>query len=186
MLQGGLAAVLVGEVDHLRGPGGVDLEDRVDRGGELVDLGRRALLLATVVKLGAQERQGEVAVELADDEEPQGEVGTSLARLTPPVDLVEAFALSAADIFYRYATEDIELGGETIREGSTVVVSLLAANRDPQRFDDPDALDVHRKACGHLSFGHASTNASASSWPASRCAPVSTRCCAASRPSTTR
>ncbi|MEV4129131.1 cytochrome P450 [Nocardia sp. NPDC049707] len=62
--------------------------------------------------------------------------------------------LSVADIFYRYATEDIELGGETIRAGSTVVVSLLAANRDPQRFDNPDALDVHRKARGHLSFGH--------------------------------
>ncbi|WP_159840097.1 cytochrome P450 [Nocardia sp. CY41] len=62
--------------------------------------------------------------------------------------------LSVADIFYRYATDDIELGGETIGKGSTVVVSLLAANHDPQRFDDPDTLDIHRKARGHLSFGH--------------------------------
>ena len=62
--------------------------------------------------------------------------------------------LSVADIFYRYATDDIELGGETIGKGSTVVVSLLAANRDPRRFDDPDTLDVHRTARGHLSFGH--------------------------------
>ena len=62
--------------------------------------------------------------------------------------------LSVADIFYRYATEDIGLGGETIREGSTVVVSLLAANRDPQRFDNPDTLDIRRKARGHLSLGH--------------------------------
>ncbi|MEV0374427.1 cytochrome P450 [Streptomyces sp. NPDC050636] len=62
--------------------------------------------------------------------------------------------LSVADIFYRYATEDIELGGETIGRGSTVVVSLLAANRDPRRFDNPDTLDIHRKARGHQSFGH--------------------------------
>jgi cytochrome P450 len=62
--------------------------------------------------------------------------------------------LSVADIFYRYATDDIELGGETIGKGSTVVVSLLAANRDPRRFDDPDTLDVRRTARGHLSFGH--------------------------------
>lgn len=62
--------------------------------------------------------------------------------------------LAVADIFYRYATEDIELGGETIGKGSTVVVSLLAANRDPQRFDNPDTLDIHRKARGHLAFGH--------------------------------
>ncbi|MFE0188777.1 cytochrome P450 [Streptomyces sp. NPDC058989] len=62
--------------------------------------------------------------------------------------------LSVADIFYRYATEDLELGGETIGKGSTVVVSLLAANRDPRRFDHPDTLDIHRKARGHTSFGH--------------------------------
>ncbi|MFI6047321.1 cytochrome P450 [Nocardia sp. NPDC051321] len=62
--------------------------------------------------------------------------------------------LSVADIFYRYATEDLELGGETITKGSTVVVSLLAANHDPQRFDNPDTLDLHRKARGHLAFGH--------------------------------
>ncbi|MEU6151082.1 cytochrome P450 [Actinosynnema sp. NPDC047251] len=62
--------------------------------------------------------------------------------------------LSIADIFYRYAVEDIELGGETIPAGSTVIVSLLAANRDPRRFEDPDTLDIHRKARGHLSFGH--------------------------------
>ncbi len=62
--------------------------------------------------------------------------------------------LSVADIFYRYATEDIELGGETIGKGSTVVVSLLAANHDPLRFDDPDTLDLHRTARGLVSFGH--------------------------------
>jgi cytochrome P450 len=62
--------------------------------------------------------------------------------------------LAIADIFYRYATEDIEVAGETITKGSTVVVSLLAANHDPLRFDDPDALDVHRRARGHMSFGH--------------------------------
>ncbi|WP_043848605.1 cytochrome P450 [Amycolatopsis keratiniphila] len=62
--------------------------------------------------------------------------------------------LSVADIFFRYATEDLELGGETIPAGSTVIVSLLAANRDPRRFENPDALDLHRNARGLLSFGH--------------------------------
>ncbi|QRP48267.1 cytochrome P450 [Amycolatopsis sp. FDAARGOS 1241] len=62
--------------------------------------------------------------------------------------------LSVVDINYRYATEDIELGGELITEGSTVVVSLLAANRDPQRFENPDTLDIHRKARGQMAFGH--------------------------------
>jgi cytochrome P450 len=62
--------------------------------------------------------------------------------------------LSVADIFFRYATEDLSLGDETIPKGSTVVVSLLAANRDPERFPDPDVLDIRRNARGLLSFGH--------------------------------
>jgi cytochrome P450 len=62
--------------------------------------------------------------------------------------------LSVADIFYRYAGEDLELGGETIPQGSTVVVSLLVANRDPRRFENPDDLDVRRQGRGHLPFGH--------------------------------
>jgi cytochrome P450 len=62
--------------------------------------------------------------------------------------------LSVVDVLYRYATEDIELGGEIIGKGSTVVVSLLAANHDPRRFDDAGTPDVRRNARGHMSFGH--------------------------------
>lgn len=62
--------------------------------------------------------------------------------------------LSVVDILYRYAVEDIELGGETIPKGSTVAFSTLAANHDPLRFENPDSLDVRRTARGHLSFGH--------------------------------
>jgi cytochrome P450 len=53
----------------------------------------------------------------------------------------------------RGAREDVELGGVTIRAGQTVTVSLPAANRDPARFDRPDAFDVRRQAGGHLAFG---------------------------------
>ncbi|MEV4754694.1 cytochrome P450 [Micromonospora sp. NPDC049559] len=62
--------------------------------------------------------------------------------------------LSVVDTLYRYATEDIEVGGETIGKGSTVVVSLLAANHDPRRFDNPDTLDIHRNVRGQQAFGH--------------------------------
>ena len=62
--------------------------------------------------------------------------------------------LAVGDLFLRYASEDLEVGGESITKGSTVVVSLLAAGHDPQRFEQPDTLDVNRKARGHLSFGH--------------------------------
>ena len=62
--------------------------------------------------------------------------------------------LAVVDVLYRYAAEDLELGGEQIAKGSTVVVSTLAASRDPRRYADADVLDVHRNARGHLAFGH--------------------------------
>ncbi|MEU5690636.1 cytochrome P450 [Actinosynnema sp. NPDC020468] len=62
--------------------------------------------------------------------------------------------LSVVDVLYRYATEDVEVGGTTIGKGSTVVVSTLAAGHDHRRFDHADTLDVHRNARGHLAFGH--------------------------------
>lgn len=54
----------------------------------------------------------------------------------------------------RAALEDVEIDGVLIREGEVVMVSLAAANRDPERFPDPEAFDVTRRAGGHLGFGH--------------------------------
>lgn len=53
----------------------------------------------------------------------------------------------------RVATEDVELGGVTIRAGEAVHVSYLAANRDPARFERPDELDIERPASPHMTFG---------------------------------
>ncbi|WP_020579815.1 cytochrome P450 [Actinopolymorpha alba] len=54
----------------------------------------------------------------------------------------------------RVALEDVELGGQQIRAGEAVTVSIPAANRDPERFSDADTLDLHRSATGHVAFGH--------------------------------
>jgi cytochrome P450 len=55
---------------------------------------------------------------------------------------------------FRFAMEDLELGGEHIPAGSTVVVSVVAANRDKEHWPDPDVLDVTRTRSPHLAFGH--------------------------------
>lgn len=53
----------------------------------------------------------------------------------------------------RYATDDVEIGGSTIRGGDLVIVSLTAANRDPASFQDPDRFDIRRSnARSHLAF----------------------------------
>ncbi|GLW05700.1 cytochrome P450 [Microtetraspora sp. NBRC 13810] len=53
----------------------------------------------------------------------------------------------------RVALADIEVGGRTIHAGDGVVLATDAANRDEERFADPDRLDDHRDARGHLAFG---------------------------------
>ncbi|MGW8363448.1 cytochrome P450 [Streptomyces wedmorensis] len=62
--------------------------------------------------------------------------------------------LSVAKTFHRTALEDVELGGQTVKAGTTVLLSYHTANRDPDRFDDPHTLDVRRQAAGHLAFSH--------------------------------
>lgn len=62
--------------------------------------------------------------------------------------------LTIAPTGIKSALEDVELEGEVIRAGESVTLSLEAANRDPERFPDPDVLDLRRRATGHLGFGH--------------------------------
>jgi cytochrome P450 len=50
--------------------------------------------------------------------------------------------------------EPVEIAGQTIPAGQPVIVSLLAANRDPDRFPSPDRLDLDRDTRAHLAFGH--------------------------------
>ena len=54
----------------------------------------------------------------------------------------------------RWAKEDVEIGGKTVREGERLLVALSAANRDPQQFPDPDRLELTRTPNPHVAFAH--------------------------------
>jgi cytochrome P450 len=56
----------------------------------------------------------------------------------------------------RICPEDTELGGKKIRKGQAVIAVMGAGNRDPERFPDPDRLDLGRTDNRHLAFGWAS------------------------------
>jgi pimeloyl-[acyl-carrier protein] synthase len=56
----------------------------------------------------------------------------------------------------RLAPDDDELGGRRIRKRQAVIAVLAAANRDPQRFPEPDRLDIRPGDNRHLAFGWAS------------------------------
>ncbi|GAA4536387.1 cytochrome P450 [Amycolatopsis samaneae] len=152
---GGMTTYIAGLVTRKRAEPGEDILSDLARDEdlsieELVGIGFLLLLAghettANMLALGT--------FALLEHPEQMAELRADLELLPAAVEELMRY-LSVADIFYRYATEDLELGGETIRAGSTVVVSLLAANHDPGRFENAGELDIHRKARGHLSFGH--------------------------------
>jgi cytochrome P450 len=55
----------------------------------------------------------------------------------------------------RLAPEDTILGGKRIAERQAVIAVMAAGNRDPERFAEPDRLDITRSNNGHLAFGWA-------------------------------
>ncbi|MEV0067492.1 cytochrome P450 [Amycolatopsis sp. NPDC050768] len=56
-------------------------------------------------------------------------------------------------VLIRWVVAETEVGGRTIAPGERVHLVLAAANRDPAKFTDPDALDLGRAPNPHLAFG---------------------------------
>jgi pimeloyl-[acyl-carrier protein] synthase len=55
----------------------------------------------------------------------------------------------------RLAPEEVEMGGKHVRKRQAVIAVMGAANRDPERFPEPDRLDIDRKDNRHVAFGWA-------------------------------
>jgi cytochrome P450 len=56
----------------------------------------------------------------------------------------------------RWAAEDIQISGQTIGRGDAVIVILGSADRDRERFTDPDVLNFSREDVKHVAFGRGS------------------------------
>ncbi|MGE0825070.1 MAG: cytochrome P450 [Candidatus Binatia bacterium] len=54
----------------------------------------------------------------------------------------------------RLALEDFDLRGKTIKKGQRLLLVQSAANRDPERFPEPDRLDIARQPNPHVAFGY--------------------------------
>jgi pimeloyl-[acyl-carrier protein] synthase len=63
-------------------------------------------------------------------------------RYEPPIQLTD-----------RAVAEPCELGGVALRPGWLVVAGIAAANRDPERYPEPDRFDIGRGETHHLAFG---------------------------------
>jgi hypothetical protein len=82
-----------------------------------------------------------------------------LRKLKERPELTEALADEAirwtnpVSHFMRSATEDVELGGRSIRRGDWLMLSYLSANNDEAVFDEPECFRVDRDASRHIAFG---------------------------------
>jgi cytochrome P450 len=87
---------------------------------------------------------------------------TQLAQLHANLDLVPQAVeelmrfvpLGASVGIPRYALEDVELGGVTVRAGEPVLAAIASANLDESVYTDPDQLDLLRSETSHVGFGH--------------------------------
>jgi cytochrome P450 len=52
----------------------------------------------------------------------------------------------------RYVRQDVEFHGQTVPAGSAILLMIGAANRDPERYQDPETFDIRRKVGLHLTF----------------------------------
>ena len=76
------------------------------------------------------------------------------AMAAPAVEELMRWMSIAQFIPPRTALVDVEVAGKHIPQGSMVLVSFSAANRDPSLVDNPDAFDITRGSTGHLAFGY--------------------------------
>ena len=76
------------------------------------------------------------------------------SRVTALVEEVMRYDAPVPHSTFRYAAEDVEIGGVTIPAGGQVIISLAAANHDADRFGHPEIFDVERRDNRHLAFGH--------------------------------
>lgn len=75
-------------------------------------------------------------------------------RVAPTAVVEEMFRVrTPAQMFARHTTREVSIGGITIPEGQWVLLLYAAANRDPRKFAEADAVRPGRRERGHLAFG---------------------------------
>jgi cytochrome P450 PksS len=60
---------------------------------------------------------------------------------------------SPGQMVFRTAKENLSIGNKEIPTGSIVALGVASANRDPEKFPNPDVFDITRSPNEHLGFG---------------------------------
>jgi cytochrome P450 len=90
---------------------------------------------------------------LLDNPEQLAKLKADLSLVPPTVEELLRYNGPVTTPAPRFAIEDVEMDGKTIRRGDMVMVALAAANRDERQFTNPDELDIARSLNRHIAFG---------------------------------
>jgi cytochrome P450 len=90
---------------------------------------------------------------LAEHPEQRAEIVADRSLVAPAIEELLRFE-PPSPIQSRYVTRDAEWHGQTVPEGSVVVLINASGNRDDRHFPDGDTFDIHRKIDHHLTFGY--------------------------------
>jgi len=132
------------------------LHRRLMADGEgLIDDGQACSLVRLLCRASAETTERLIvraAFTLLQDEALRRDIEARGALLIPFLD--EAMRLSPPEpSLVRMTTRRAELGGRTIPAGAPVLLSLLAANRDPAVFPEPALVKLDRPRTQHVAFG---------------------------------
>ncbi|MEU7768843.1 cytochrome P450 [Nocardia sp. NPDC049190] len=119
---------------------------------ELVTFG--ITLLAAGFETNADQMANSLYVLLTDDRQYDRLRDNPELVPTAVEELVRYVPLGSGSGLPYVATTDVELGGVIVREGDSVVLSVISANRDPEAFADADRLDLARNPNPHIGFAH--------------------------------
>ncbi|MFC8515268.1 cytochrome P450 [Streptomyces sp. NPDC057257] len=150
------AAELVAEK---RGRPADDLTSALIQGDDGVRLTEDELtgIVAAVIMGGSDTVRGFIGnavLSLLDHPDQAGLLRTDPRLAEPAVEELLRYDGALSTALFRVTTEEVELAGTTLPAGAPVIVGLLAANRDPRRFERPDLLDLRRTGHRHVGFGH--------------------------------
>jgi cytochrome P450 len=155
---GALKTYLAQVIEARRGSSGDDLVSALVRDdGDVPALSpAQALNFAVLLLLGGSETTthliGNGLRALLADADALARVRAQPALLADAVDEALRFDAPVQSVFRR-TTAEVELGGQRLPAGATVILLLGSANRDEAVFDQPDRFRLDRPDLKHLAFG---------------------------------
>jgi cytochrome P450 len=160
LTAGGDLANLMNEVaESKRGGDGTDLTSQLinaDLGDDQLSAGDLASFFILLVVAGNETTRNAISwglTYLTDHPDQRAAWAADFEAMAP--NAVEEIVRVASPVTYmrRTALRDTEINGQEIAEGDKVCMFYLAANRDPEVFDEPLRFDIRRDPNSHVGFG---------------------------------